>query len=367
MLIALLLACTPDAPVETSNTLALATRLADKGIDEWDADHLAPDWIQTVWAYGVLRLGVATGDDRYRHYPTDWIRSHSGDVGPFVSSDSLSPSLVAASLFADDPTLDFQNILTEADRYLDAAPRAQNGAIEHWSDAAPFGVPDQVWVDSQFMFGMYLLERFRGTGDRAYLDRFVEQYVAFSDLLRDPDDALYRHAWDDAQGVNIPSDAVYWARGNSWVLISGVELLALVPANDPAAITVRPLWQAHARAVADAQANDGLWHTVMNEPNGDDPTNYTETSGSALLATALARGVRLGELDDSYVPVVARAVDGVQARVVDDVVYGTSYGTVPGDYAYYVGVEQGSDLMLGVGSVVLLLAEADGLPTEVAP
>ncbi len=40
----------------------------------------------------------------------------------------------------------------------------------------------------------------------------------------------------------------------------------------------------------EAQAEDGLWHTVMNQPDGPDPANYTETSAAALLATGLLVG-----------------------------------------------------------------------------
>ena len=37
---------------------------------------------------------------------------------------------------------------------------------------------------------------------------------------------LYRHAYDDKSDSNIPSEAVYWARGNSWVLISAALMSA---------------------------------------------------------------------------------------------------------------------------------------------
>jgi unsaturated rhamnogalacturonyl hydrolase len=302
--------------------------------------------------------------DYYRAWMTD-LRS-----GPlyFDSSDSMSPAVIAATMMVEDPAADFTAITEAADAYLDTAPRTDEGAIEHWSEESLFGVPDQVWIDSQFMFGVFLVQQYVRTGDRAYLDEFVSQYLLFSVLCRDPDTELYRHAYDDVTDANIPEGDVFWARGNAWVLVSAAEMLAAIGLDDSAAADVLPLFQAHAAAVAALQEpDDGLWHTVLNEPHGDDPANYTETSGSALIGYALARGLRSGALGrEELGPVLDRAVDGVDGRAERKSdgrleLKGTSFSTIPGDYQDYVEVIQRDDLQLGVGAVVMLLAEVDGM------
>jgi unsaturated rhamnogalacturonyl hydrolase len=180
-----------------------------------------------------------------------------------------------------------------------------------------------------------------------------------SDLCRDPDDQLYRHMYDDEFDHNVPSEAVYWARGNSWVLISAAEYIDRVGVED--AGEVLPLFQSHMAAVVELQdESDGMWHTVMNAPNGDDPYNYTETSATALIGYAIARGMASGALDDSYRPALTAAIDGVTTRVEDDVVVGASVGTNPGNYDYYVAVPTIDDYMLGIGTVIMVLAEVDG-------
>ena len=54
------------------------------------------------------------------------------------------------------------------------------------------------------------------------------------------------------------------------------------------------------------------------------------------------------------------------ARIDDNgsewVVEGTSLGTNPGDYDYYVNIGQLDNLILGSGAVVMMLAEVDSLP-----
>ncbi len=371
------LACTaPDAhPPAVLETVAEAVVLAEQGAETWPAEPLVFDWMPTVWAWGIHRLFVATGDDRWLDYPRDWmlasVDSFRGDEPrSFFSSDSMSPALLAVTVMVEDPATDLVPIIDAAHAYLDTAPRVHNGAIAHWGPETPWGFPtDQVWIDSQFMFGVFLVREFERTGDRAHLDAFIEQYGFFLELCRDDEQDLYFHAWDDDAGTTIPTEAAFWARGNAWVLISAVELLAAVGPEDRAWDALLPHYVAHAEALAAHQDASGLWHTILNQPRGEDEENYLETSGSALIGSGLARGIHVGALDEAeWAPVVARVVAGVREKLEYEgehlVVRGTSFGTNPGDYEDYVSVVQVDDLILGVGATVALLAEADGLPAE---
>ncbi len=370
----LMLACTADPPDDmvnggaypTFDTLPLAMEIADRAIERNPAEVQPHDWMQTVWAWSLLSLAERSGEERYRDYAHAWMDDWLPEVqaeldagqSPFVSSDSTSPAIIAAAL--DDAA--YAPIIDAADAYIASAPRTDEGAIEHWTEDVSFGVPDQVWIDSQFMLGAYMLERYRTTGDAAWADAFVEQYRLVSQLCRDDADQLYRHAYDDVTDSNIPADAVYWNRGNSWVLYAGVEGLILL--GDDAPDWLAEAVDAHAWAVVDAMDGSGLWPTVLAPPGGDDPDNYLETSGSALLATALARGGAAGVLHPDLDQFVAPAVNGVVGMVRQDadgpVVTGTSFGTNPGDYDDYLSVSQLDDMLLGIGAVVLLLAHADG-------
>ncbi|MCB9792070.1 MAG: glycoside hydrolase family 88 protein [Alphaproteobacteria bacterium] len=375
----LLLACAepqPETTTRTLDTLETAQRLAEQGQETWPADAMPLDWMQTVWGYGLLRLDAAAPDRALTGYLRDWMQDHLGrfegeDARGFVSSDSMSPSILASALMARGEG-DFSLITQAATDYLAVAPRTRNGAIQHWGEGSPFGVIDQVWIDSQFMFGLFMLREYERTEDAAWADQFATQYLAFSELCRDPGDQLYRHAWDDAEGVNIPEEAVYWARGNSWVLISAAEALSVLPEEHADYDAIQSLYIAHAEALLATQAESGAWLTVLNSPYGDDPDNYAETSATALIAYGLLRGVDAGALDAAEVgPAVARATDFVLEHVEEKsgalVVEGTSFGTNPGDYDYYLSVAQLDDIILGVGAVVMLLAEVDGLEVEVTP
>src|SRR5205823_7654102 len=66
-------------------------------------------------------------------------------------------------------------------------------------------------------------------------------------------------------------------------------------------------------AIRAQQAPDGMWREVIDEPG-----SYREESATAILMTAMARGVRAGWLDRSYRPIVERAWHGVAAHVGED-------------------------------------------------
>lgn len=359
----ILLAC---APTPTLDTLPTAEALAAQGQTMWPPESLAFDWMQTVWGYGLLRLDTLRGSAEYSPALGAWMDSELGDFTredprDFVSSDSLSPSGIAAALLARDPDAPYLPIVEAGERYLADPPTTSSGAIIHWGPGSPFGDTTQVWVDSHFMLGFFLLSE-HDRGVASSLDTFTEQYGLWSELCRDPSTDLYFHAYDDVSGQHIPPEPVFWARGNSWVLLSAAEAIERgAPLEGP--------FTAQAEAILALQAEDGLWHTVMNSPMGDDPDNYTETSGSALIVAALARGVKLGVLDaERYEPAIARATTALLERVDSDaeglVVEGTSFGTNPGDYDYYVSVAQLDDIILGWGAMVAALAEVHGMPAE---
>jgi len=374
LLLALLLAgCGPDLnPIDQQlDSIELAEALGDQGVASYSCGSLMFDWTQTVWAFGIHRLYATTGDSRWQDCYRAWMDDALEDEHAFTSSDSMSPSIMAATLMLEDGGDEYTAITDQADAYLAGAPRLDNGAIAHWGPDSWFPeYTDQVWIDSMFMFGAYLVRMYALTGDEAYLDLYLAQYQAFAELCRDDGDQLYRHAWDDSEGVNIPAGEVYWARGNSWVLVSAAELLAVVDPGSEAWATIQPLYEAQAEAfIAHQDPEDGLWHTVVNAPQGEDPENYTETSGSALIGYGLARGLEIGAIEGSQVSdAVVRAAIGTMGRLDERsdgklVIEGTSFGTNPMEtYEDYVGIAQVDDMMLGYGPAIMLLAEAHGLP-----
>ena len=86
-----------------------------------------------------------------------------------------------------------------------------------------------------------------------------------------------------------------------------------------------------------------MWRQVVDEPG-----SYREFTVTAMVVTAMARGVRLGWLDASYRPIVTRAWQGLLARIAEDgslmdVCTGTGSGPTKQYYLDRAGVTGADD------------------------
>ena len=95
------------------------------------------------------------------------------------------------------------------------------------------------------------------------------------------------------------------------------------------------LSRARAEALRSYQAEDGLFHTVI-----DDAASYEEASGTAAMAAGLLRGMKAGILDESYRVCADRAITALCDCVdTDGTVLKVSAGTAMGMNAeHYKGI-----------------------------
>jgi unsaturated rhamnogalacturonyl hydrolase len=369
----MLIACSggaPDPGDGSADAVAVAERLAEEGMFRWEAESLPFAWMQTVWVWGLHQLVAQTGHPEAHSYSLEWLDANVGrylgdDPDTFESSDSLSPSILATTWMQDDDHTDYEPITEEAWRYLfDDAVRTSIGAWGHWGPDHGFEHAEQNWVDSLFMYGQFLVREHVRTESETALIELELQIPAFSTALQDSSTGFFWHAWDDLAGTQVPQEETFWTRGNSWVLVTTGEILSRWGSEHRTGAVILPIYVSLAEAFEATQdPDDGLWHTVANEPHGSDVLNYTETSGSALVAWGLIQGLRAGVLDsERYEPVVERALAGVLDRIEERegelVVWGSSLGTNPGDYDHYVSIDTMDNLILGNGAVIALLAEA---------
>jgi len=365
LLILLLSGCHGGAGEEAWTELGpLPETLADSWISRVPPERMHWSWGDSVLMYAMVSLHRDTGQQRYFDYARAWIDHHL-DEGFYVAyNDNCPPGITLVHLYeqtGEDAYLEAAG--TIVDYLFNVAQRTSDGGINHmgWlSDR-------QLWVDSLFMFGIFLAEMGRLTGGSDYFDEMVRQVRIFSDHLLDPEFRLYRHMWDDPGWRTVPEEPVFWARGNAWVLVSMVELLDRLPAGHEARPEMQAILAQLATGLSKWQDDSGLWWTVLNRPG----EAYTETSASALIAYGMAKGARLGLLDPGHLSRARKAMRGLVDRLCIDCfglihVTGTSYGTGPGGFDNYASVLVGDDVDYGVGALILaaneLRAQIDSVP-----
>jgi unsaturated rhamnogalacturonyl hydrolase len=230
--------------------------------------------------------------------------------------------------------------------------------------------PNQMWLD-----GAYMAEPFRAAYAATFrepedFDDIAKQLLFMDTKMRDPKTGLLRHGWDESKQMKWADTTTglspeVWARAMGWYAMALVDVLDWMPADHPQRTAlVAALKRTAAAVVAYQDKETGLWWQVMDK--GGKPGNYTEASASSMFVYALAKGVRMGYLPQSYETNARRGWDGIQKAFVSTgpdgsmVLNGTvkvgGLGGTPyrsGTFDYYVGEKMIANDAKGVGAFLL--------------
>lgn len=151
-----------------------------------------------------------------------------------------------------------------------------------------------------FFFASALLGRaFALTGDDRFLDA-ATRYLVAADTQQP--NGLYWHC---------DASPFFWGRGNAFAALGFAEMLTYLPNNHAARDGLLARHLEHLAALRELQDASGMWRQVV-----DDPATYLEHSATTMITCAIARGIRLGWLDEAeWTPVVERAWSGITRRV----------------------------------------------------
>jgi rhamnogalacturonyl hydrolase YesR len=133
----------------------------------------------------------------------------------------------------------------------------------------------------------------------------AQRHLQFIQKLCLRPDGLYRHS---------PLDPAAWGRGNAFPALGLALTLNRLPPDDPNFPAILQSYRAHMDALARYQDENGMWRQVI-----DLPGSYPEFSATAMIATAMLRGIRAGWIEPSrYQPMVDKAWTAIKARTSSD-------------------------------------------------
>ena len=138
------------------------------------------------------------------------------------------------------------------------------------------------WSDSLFMDVPILAMAGALTGERRYFD-MAARHVAFMQQIVLRPDGLYRH--------QASADAA-WGRGNAFPALGLALTLSEFPQEHADYPRLLASYRAHMAALARFQDENGMWRNVIDRPGA-----YPEYSATAMIATAMLRGIRNGWID----------------------------------------------------------------------
>lgn len=180
------------------------------------------------------------------------------------------------------------------------------------------------WIDDMYMMTLLQLEAFKVTKDSLYLDRMAHEMCVYLDSLQRPN-GLFYHA---------PDVPLFWGRGNGWLAAGMTEMLRCLPKNNEYRHRIMDAYYVMMFTLKDLQHNDGLWGQLL-----DDPSSWTETSGSAMFTYAMIVGVKHGWLSaELFTPIIKKSWQALIQRInADGDVLGTCQATnKKNDRSYYL-------------------------------
>ncbi len=303
-------------------------------------ENAAISYIPSVAWVNTLRLASITNDEslraRVREQTAPWTSGQRALFADRVPLTAVGGTMIFADLAAAG--IAPARALAERGHELARAKKA-DGTLEH----------GQGWTDDMFMASS-IVSRMTPGGSAAML-------VDYANRLQRPD-GLFNHA------TNGPAA---WGRGNGFAALGLMEALTTIRPDDPERPKLLEIFRRHMSAVRSHQAPDGAWRQVIDEPGA-----YREESATAMLMSAMARGVRLGWLDRSFLPAVRRAWRALAAHVAEDgtiIDVCTSTGAGPTrryylDRAAITGADDRGGAMALLAAVEILELQRSGIPFE---
>jgi rhamnogalacturonyl hydrolase YesR len=278
-----LIARTARSPLEIAGVLAR----------RYPADAVA-NYIPSVAWTNTLRLAAITGDaslqQRVRQQTLPWMSGARPLFAEKITLGAASGAMVYAELAATGD---------------ESARALAIQAAEAVSEEGPNGIAryGQGWPEDMFMSASVLSRTGKMSGRERDLDRLAARLTAYAARLQ-REDGIFIHFTDGRQP---------WGRGNGFAALGLMEGLSAIPGTHPLRDRILTIYQRQMKGLVPLQAPDGMWRQIVDEPG-----SYREESVTAMVLSAMARGIRQGWLDQTYRPVVERAWRALAAHVMPD-------------------------------------------------
>ena len=296
------------------------------------------------------------------------------------SLDHVNPGKNLFRLYEETGDARYLTAMKTLRKQLKNQPRTSDDGFWHKQN-----YPYQMWLDGLYMGTPYYARYARDFEDdpaASYAD-VIKQFNLVAQHTLDDHSGLYRHGWDEKR-AQIWADKTtgqsqhVWGRALGWYTMALVDVLEILPDDTPDRESLLTILQGiFDRLPAYQDPETGAWYQVVDYPDSTD--NYQEISCTAMFAYSIAKGVRLGYLDDTLLPVAERAYQGICEHYLSFDAEGKTLlhqicsvaglsSDRDGSYDYYVNQTKTIDNdPKGVGPFILLCIEMDRIENEEQP
>ncbi|MBD2867153.1 glycoside hydrolase family 88 protein [Paenibacillus sp. IB182493] len=310
------------------------------------------EWPQGVGLFALYLYYKETGRQDILADLIGWFDSRISEGLPDKNVNTACPMLTLSYLAEETGSPDYLALCREWARYLmEAMPRTEEAGFQH--TVSGHLNEGELWDDTMYMAVLFLARTGIVLKDDSCLQESIRQFLVHLKYLTDPRTGLFYHGWSFERNDHFAG--ALWARGNAWYTAGLVDYLDMAPLPEGVKLFLLSSLERQVRKLAELQTEEGMWHTLL-----DDPSSYVETSATAAFAYGMLKAVRRGYLDGRYRASGLKALHAVVGQIDGEgVVRGVSYGTAVGHT-----LQQYKDIPLcpmPYGQSMALLALVEGL------
>jgi unsaturated rhamnogalacturonyl hydrolase len=331
-------------PLEWSERMANSEmQRVGKKLEAAPAGNGGWDYTTGLYADALIKLTDATGDPAYEKDAEATIGSFIGTSGTIATYEKKrpkpkpSPGQPSPKPTVDEglPTVkipysldDVQSgvallklyDITHDERYHKAAdilrdqlrkhPRVPEGGFFHKAI-----YPNQMWLDGLYMGEPFYALYAARFGEPQDFDDITNQFTLIGEHTYDPKTGLFYHGWDESKkqlwaNPQTGASPSFWGRAIGWYAMALVDVLDVMPKNNPGRAKLLDLVQKAAGGILKNQdPKTGVWWQVTDQPGREH--NYMESSASSMFVYFLAKAVNNGYLPPSDIPAIEKGYQGL--------------------------------------------------------
>ncbi len=280
----------------------------DQVVKKTMAMDMTWDWPCGVAYYGVARAYEVTGKQEYKDALVKWVDEYIELGLPDWTVNTCAMGHVLITLYETTEDQKYWDIvMSKVDYIRNKALRFADHVLQH-TVSVNNDFPEQCWADTLFMAAYFLLRVGVKLNDKEIIDDALNQYYWHINYLQDSKTSLWYHGYNNINKDHM--SGFYWGRANAWAAYTMSRVGKTLPEAYlyPQFMDIDCALRDQLAAVKVLQDEDGLWHTIL-----DDPESYGEVSATAGIAAAMVTSGN--PLHSKY---AQKALDAVLANISED-------------------------------------------------
>lgn len=338
------------------------------------------NYIDGCMILALLEIYQTTGDRKYYDFADAFIDHRVAEDGTIAgysveeyNIDNVNAGKTLFALYGINGKEKYRKAIDLIYSQILSQPRTEEGNFWH-----KLIYPNQVWLDGLYMGQPFYMEYETKFDQKKHYEDIFQQFETVVAQMKDPKTGLYYHAYD-------ASKSAFWCdketglSANFWLRALGWYSMAILDTLDKCEIEGTDLESRYENlkkvfvdlmdSMLAFRDKSGMWYQLPALPKQE--PNYLETSGSAIMAYSLLKGVRLGYLPASYWEYGVETFQGICQKYLSEkdgklhlggicLVAGLGPENNPrrdGSFAYYMSEPIVEDDAKGVAPLLLAYTE----------